>query len=75
MITLQASVSKGWLYNEKGFSFPESYYFDSLFRLHQDREINEYLQKRFPDLPIYNMESNLVQEKYYQPDQALICGL
>ena len=30
MISIQTSVSKGWLHNEGGFRFDERYYFDPL---------------------------------------------
>lgn len=75
MVSIQASVSKGWLFNEAGFSFDEQYYFDPLYRWQQDREINKFLKNRFPDYAIYNMESNLVQAEFYQGEQVLVGGV
>jgi hypothetical protein len=75
MITIQVSVSKGWLYKEGGFSFPEKYYFDPLYRWEQDRKADRFLESMFPDLPIYNMESNLVQADYFESRQILIGGI
>ncbi len=75
MITIQVSVSKGWLHKEGGFSFPEKYYFDPYFRWEQDRKADRFLNNLFPDLPIYNMESNLVQAPYFNPHQILIGGI
>jgi hypothetical protein len=75
MQTVQASVSKGWLHKEGNFSFPEEYYFDPLFRWERDRAADLFVANRFPDLPIYNMESNLVQAEYFEPNQILIGGI
>lgn len=75
MIEIQASVSKGWLHDEAGYSFDEEYYFDPLFRWKQDREIDKYLDKRFPKYSIYNMESNLVQAEYFKSEQILVGGI
>ena len=75
MITIQASVSKGWLHDEAGYTFDKEYYFDPLFRWNQDREIDEYIKKRFPDYAIYNMESNLVQAKYFKNEHILVGGI
>ena len=72
MISIQGSVSKGWLYNEGGFSFDERYYFDPLYRWKQDREIDKFLNDRFPEYALYNMESNLVQAEFYNNDQVLV---
>lgn len=65
MIKIQASVSKGWLNKNAGFSFDQQYYLNPMFRLEEDRKINAYLRKRFPEFPLYNMEDNLMQAEYY----------
>jgi len=75
MISIQASVSKGWLHREGDFNFPNRYYFDPLFRLDQDRAADLFVKDRFPDLPIYNMEANLVQVKYFDSNQILVGGI
>lgn len=75
MITIQTSVSKGWLFDEAGFSFEEQYYFDPTFRWKQDREIDKYLNDRFPDYAIYNMEANLVQAEFFKNEQVLVGGI
>ena len=75
MVSIQASVSKGWLFNEAGFSFEKQYYFDPLYRWKQDRAIDKYLNDRFPEYAIYNMESNLVQAEFYNSEQVLVGGL
>ena len=75
MISIQTSVSKGWLYNEGGFRFDERYYFDPLYRWEQDRAIDRFLADRFPDHPFHNMESNLVQGEHFSPDQILVGGI
>ncbi len=75
MLSIQTSVSKGWLYNEGGFSFDKRYYLDPLYRWVQDREIDKFLEARFPDYAFYNMESNLVQFEFFKPDQVLVGGI
>lgn len=72
MVSIQASVSKGWLYKEGGFSFEEKYYLDPLYRWKQDREIDNFLKDRFPEYALYNMESNLVQAEFFKSDQVLV---
>ena len=46
MITIQVSVSKGWLHQEGGFRFPDKYYFDPIFRWNQDRESDLFVSKK-----------------------------
>ena len=75
MISIQTSVSKGWLHAEGGFCFEERYYFDPLHRWEQDRAIDRFLADRFPDHPFHNMESNLVQGEHFSPNQVLVGGL
>ncbi len=75
MITIQVSVSKGWLHKEDSFSFQDNYYFDPLFRWNQDRAADLFVANKFPNLPIYNMESNLVQAEYFDSNQILIGGI
>jgi len=72
MIKVQASVSKGWLYKHGGFVFDSGYYLDPYYRMKQDEACHDYIKGRFPDYPIYNMESNLVQAEYVVPDMMLV---
>ncbi|TFG61134.1 MAG: hypothetical protein E4H36_10935 [Spirochaetales bacterium] len=72
---IQGSVSKGWLHKEAGFTFPREYYFDPVYRRKQDREIHAFLDRRFPDIPLYHMESNLVQAEFARSDQLMVGGL
>ena len=75
MITYQASVSKGWLHKNGGFEFVSQYYLDPLYRLEQDREMNEFVRKAFQNYPVYNMEANLMQSDYKDDHQVLIGGI
>lgn len=75
MITIQASVSKGWLNKFGGFKFDREYYFDPLHRFEIDNEINVFVKEKFPGYPIYNMEDNLVQAEFVSPKQILVGGL
>lgn len=72
MITIQASVSKNWLHCNAGFVFDEKYYLHPLYKYRKDKEINEYLRKRFPNYAIYNMEDNLVLSDYYSEESIQI---
>ncbi len=72
MIKIQASVSKGWLHQHGGFVFPNKYYLDPIFRREQDQKIKRFVEEQFPGLPIYNMESNLVQANYVKDNQILV---
>jgi len=75
MITVLSSVSKGWLFEEGGFSFDESYYLDPLARQAQDLDIDRFLQQRFPEYAFYNMESNLVQRDHWDADYLYVGGI
>ena len=74
-ISILTSVSKGWLHQEGGFNFERRYYLDPLYRRDQDIEMDQFLQKRFPDHPIKNLESNLVQPAHYDPSQIMVGGI
>ncbi len=72
MIKIQASVSKGWLNKHGGFTFPDQYYFDPVFRREQDLKINRFVGERFPGYAIYNMEDNLIQAPFVNENQILV---
>jgi hypothetical protein len=74
-ISILTSVSKGWLHMEGGFNFDEHYYLDPLYRQTQDRKIDSFLKECFPDYAIYNLESNLVQPAFWNPDIFYIGGI
>jgi hypothetical protein len=74
-ISLVASVSKGWLHAAGGFCFGQLYYLDPLYRRERDTAIEAFLQERFPEHALYNLESNLVQLAHRQPQQALVGGI
>lgn len=75
MLTIQASVSKGYLHQEGGFSFGENYYFDPLWRRTQDLQIAEFLDQRFSRYRIHNLESNLVSLPHYNEQQIYVGGI
>jgi len=75
MITFQASVSKGWLHVNGGFIFDESYYMNPLYRLEQDRKMNQLTRNIFGQYPIYPMEANLMQAPYVTDRQVLVGGI
>jgi hypothetical protein len=58
-----------------GIRFDESYYFDPVERRRTDREIADFLEERFPDYRLHNLESNLVQLDHYSPDLIYVGGI
>ncbi len=74
-ISLQASVSKGWLHDKGGFQFDERYYADPLYRRLQDNNMNRFVRREFPDYPLYHMEANLMQAGYTNENQVLVGGI
>ena len=72
MIRVQASVSKGWLHKHGKFVFDDRYYMDPYYRMKQDEKCHAFIKERFPDLPLYNMEDNLVQAEYVVPNMMLV---
>jgi len=74
-VNITTSVSKGWLHQEGEFVFGERYYMDPFYRRAQDIKIDEFLQERLPDYAFYNLESNLAQLDYWQPDFVYVGGI
>ncbi len=72
MVSIQATVSKGWLHKNGEFSFDENYYTDPLYSQNQDKIMHEFIKKGFPDYEIYYMEANLVQAPYVDKNQILV---
>ena len=72
MITIEASVSKGWLHKNGGFNFDTRYYMDPVYRWEQDTKINRFVKEKFPDHAIYNMEANLLQAKHVRDNHVLV---
>jgi hypothetical protein len=72
MISVQASVSKGWLSKKGGFEFNAKYYLDPIYRMDVDMQCHKFIKARFPSYPIYNMEDNLVQAEFVVPDMILV---
>jgi hypothetical protein len=72
MITIEASVSKGWLHKNGGFIFDNDYYLDPVHRWEQDSIIHKFVREKFPRYAIYNMEANLLQAEYVRDNHVLI---
>jgi hypothetical protein len=72
MITIEASVSKGWLHKHGGFVFDNRYYLDPIYRWEQDSIIHKFVSEKFPRFSIYNMEANLLQAKHVRENQVLV---
>jgi Uroporphyrinogen decarboxylase (URO-D) len=72
MITIEASVSKGWLHKNGGFVFDNQYYLDPVHRWEQDGIIHRFVKEKFPRYAIYNMEANLLQAGHVRDNHVLI---
>ncbi len=72
MISIEASVSKGWLHTNGGFMFDNQYYLDPVHRWEQDTVIHRFVKDKFPRYAIYNMEANLLQAKYVRDNHVLV---
>lgn len=72
---IRGSISKGWLHREGGFTFSRKYYFDPVFHRDRDLKIEAFLARRFPETPVYNMESNLVQPEHLPPAPLYVGGV
>ena len=72
MISIEASVSKGWLHQTAGFIFDDKYYLDPVYRLEQDLLIHGFVKEKFPCYPVYNMEANLMQAEYMKNNHVLV---
>lgn len=72
MITIEASVSKGWLHKNGGFVFDNKYYLDPVYRWEQDNIINKFVRDKFPRYAIYNMEANLLQAGFVRENHVLV---
>ncbi len=72
MISIEASVSKGWLHQNGGFNFDNRYYMDPVYRWEQDSTINKFVKEKFPRYAIYNMEANLLQAKHVKDNHVLV---
>lgn len=72
MISIEASVSKGWLHKNGGFNFDNRYYMDPVYRWEQDSMINKFVSAKFPRYAIYNMEANLLQAKHVKDNHVLV---
>jgi hypothetical protein len=72
MITIEASVSKGWLYKNGGFVFDNQYYLDPVHRWELDSIINKFVREKFPHYAIYNMEANLLQARHVRENHVLV---
>ena len=72
MISIEASVSKGWLHKHGGFIFDNRYYMDPVYRWEQDTRINNFVKEKYPRYAIYNMEANLLQARHVRGNHVLV---
>jgi len=75
VISFQASVSKGWLHHYGDFVFSDKYYHDPLYRFSYDKEIHDFVRRKFKNYPVYHMEANLMQASFVDEHQVLLGGI
>lgn len=75
MISIEATLSKGWLARAIGVAFDQAYYFDPLRRREIDRKCNEYARTTLKDLDIVYTESNLGRRRFLDDSQVLVGGI
>ena len=75
MITLEGTLSKGYLSRTLGVAFDYDYYFNPEKRHEIDCRCNEYAAKQLPELNIFYSESNLGRSQYYSSNQVLVGGI
>ena len=71
-ISAIGSVSFGWLHEQGGFQFDESFFLDPHVRLERERQIDIFVAGRFPEDPVYNMEAHLPQIEFRREPVALV---
>jgi len=75
VISIEASISKGWLSRALGVRFDRDYYLDPRRRREIDRRCGEYARRELADLQIACTESNLGRRRWIDPDQVLVGGI
>ncbi len=71
-VSFLGSVSFGWLHQHGGFAFDEAYFLDPRTHLEVERQIQAFVERKFPEAPIYNMEAHLVQVEGRRKPVALV---
>lgn len=75
MISIEATLSKGWLARAIGVAFDQAYYFDPSRRREIDRKCNDYARTNLKDLDIVYTESNLGRRRFLDDSQVLVGGI
>jgi hypothetical protein len=74
-VSALGSVSFGWLHQQGGFVFDEPFFLDPYVRQQRERQVNDFVEERFPSDPVYNIEAHLVQVEGRQQPVLLVGGL
>lgn len=74
-ISFLGSVSLGWLHHHGDFVFDEPYFLDPHVHLDREERINAFVERKFPNEPVYNMEAHLVQVEGRRRPVALVGAL
>ncbi len=75
MISIEASVSKGWLAREAGVSFDGEYYLDPEYRHRIDLRCHGFVRRELSELGILYTESNLGRRRFHRESQVLVGGI
>ncbi len=74
-ISVLNSVSFGWLHQQGGFTFEESFFLDPRIRCEQEARMHRLVERHFPGEPVYNLEAHLVQVEARCRPVVMVGGL
>ena len=74
-VSIEGSVSIGWLHRRRNFVADESFYFDTDAHHRHFLENQDFTARTFPEYEINFFESNLVQTTAWRRDQVMVGAL
>ena len=74
-VTLETSVSKGFLNQALGIAFDHGYYFDPIRRHEIDARCHKFVEAELEDLDAFYTESNLGRKAHFDARQVLVGGI
>lgn len=75
MVSLELSISKGWLAHVLPVRFDRDYYFDPQVRHAVDQRCHACVEEAFSGLNAFHTESNLGRKAFFDAGQVLVGGI
>jgi len=75
MISIDVSVSKGWMEKALNVRFDRDYYFNPMLRYEIDKKCHEYAERELGYLRAFYTESNLGQKEFFKDTYVLVGGI